>query len=154
MSGLTNQIEEFLLSLLDECDNGRLEIGRNELAERFDCAPSQINYVLTTRFTPYQGYYIESRRGGSGYIRIVRLSPAPDQIIKDLYESDQLNSLTVGKLRHILQSLYKQGIIEKRELLLMAFATDDQALKSIPLNKRNKLRAKIFKNMLLVFLTD
>lgn len=153
MSGLTNEIEQFLLELLNQCDNGRLEIGRNELAERFNCAPSQINYVLTTRFTPYQGYYIESRRGGSGFIRIVRLSRDPDQMIKSLYESETTDSLTAGKVQHILQSLYEQGILEKRELVLMAMGTDDQALKSVPLEKRNELRAQIFKNMLLVLLT-
>ena len=153
MSGLTNEIEQFLLELLNQCDNGRLEIGRNELAERFNCAPSQINYVLTTRFTPYQGYYIESRRGGSGFIRIVRLSRDPDQMIKSLYESKITDSLTAGKVQHILQSLYEQGILEKRELVLMAMGTDDQALKSVPLEKRNELRAQIFKNMLLVLLT-
>lgn len=153
MSGLTNEIEQFLLELLDQCGNESLEIGRNDLAERFNCAPSQINYVLTTRFTPYQGYYIESRRGGSGYIRIIRLSRNPDQLIKSLYESESTDSLTAGKVSHILQSLFKQGIIDERELALMAMGTDDQALRSAPLERRNELRAQIFKNMLLVFLS-
>ena len=73
MSDVSNNIEKFLLNMLNKTENGVLEIGRNVLASRFNCAPSQINYVLSTRFTPYRGYYIESRRGGAGYVRIVHL---------------------------------------------------------------------------------
>ncbi|NLK42961.1 MAG: CtsR family transcriptional regulator, partial [Tissierellia bacterium] len=74
MPGLTNIIERFLKSLIDAQEDGIIEIQRNELAEKFNCAPSQINYVLSTRFTPYKGYYIESRRGGGGYIKIIKVS--------------------------------------------------------------------------------
>lgn len=69
MSRLTNIIEMFIKSLLDAQEDGVIEIQRNELAEKFNCAPSQINYVLSTRFTPYKGYYIESRRGGVGILK-------------------------------------------------------------------------------------
>ena len=72
MARLSDVIEEFIKSLLKESE-GQLELQRNELADFFECAPSQINYVLATRFTLNHGYYIESRRGGGGYIRIVRL---------------------------------------------------------------------------------
>lgn len=73
MPRLSNIIEEFIKELLEETEDGIVEIQRNELADYFDCAPSQINYVLTTRFTPYMGYYVESRRGGGGYIKIVKV---------------------------------------------------------------------------------
>ena len=72
MAKISNSIEDFLLAMLKEAE-GSLEIQRSLLAERFDCAPSQINYVLTTRFTPYKGYYVESRRGGGGFIRITKV---------------------------------------------------------------------------------
>ena len=74
MSGLSNVIESFIIDLINRTDTGVLEIARNQMAERFQCAPSQINYVLTTRFTAYKGYYIESRQGGGGYIRITKVS--------------------------------------------------------------------------------
>ena len=73
MAGLSNYIERFIKEMLQEAEDGMIEIGRNDLADQFHCAPSQINYVLSTRFTPYKGYYIESRRGGSGYIKIMKL---------------------------------------------------------------------------------
>ena len=72
MARLSDMIEEFIKALLEE-SNGQLELQRNELADYFECAPSQINYVLATRFSLDRGYYIESRRGGGGYIRIIRL---------------------------------------------------------------------------------
>ena len=68
LAGISDRLERFLKELLEKSDNGIIEIGRNELANKFSCAPSQINYVLTTRFSSKNGYYIESRRGGSGYI--------------------------------------------------------------------------------------
>lgn len=71
MAGLTSEIEKFLKMMLEDSVDGMLEIGRNDLATRFDCAPSQINYVLSTRFTPYNGYLIESKRGGNGFIKII-----------------------------------------------------------------------------------
>ncbi len=72
MSALSDSIEAFIKSLIAE-DEGRVEVQRNELAQHFRCAPSQINYVLATRFSPERGYVIESRRGGAGYIRILRV---------------------------------------------------------------------------------
>ncbi|MEL7601687.1 MAG: CtsR family transcriptional regulator, partial [Bacillota bacterium] len=72
MSVLSDSIELFIKELLDQSDEVSLQ--RNELAQHFNCAPSQINYVLATRFTPDKGYIIESRRGGGGYIRVLRLS--------------------------------------------------------------------------------
>ena len=74
MSTLSNQIEEYLKKLLSNSKNGILEIKRSDLAEIFMCVPSQINYVLSTRFSPNQGYMVESRRGGGGFVRIIKLS--------------------------------------------------------------------------------
>ena len=82
--GLTSDIEKFLLERMRLEKREYIEIGRNDLAEQFNCAPSQINYVLTTRFTPYQGYYVESRRGGSGYIKIIKLEMTEDQLINNI----------------------------------------------------------------------
>lgn len=70
MARLSDIIEEFIKDMLDDAQDNELQIQRNELANKFSCAPSQINYVLTTRFTANKGYYIESRRGGGGCIVI------------------------------------------------------------------------------------
>ena len=80
MAHLTSEIENFLKALLENSTDGMLEIGRNDLAIRFDCAPSQINYVLKTRFTPYNGYLIESKRGGNGFIKIITIVKEDDYI--------------------------------------------------------------------------
>ena len=152
MSGLTSEIERFLLGLIDNSGNGILEIGRNELAQRFECAPSQINYVLTTRFTPYKGYYIESRRGGSGFIRIIRLQHKPQDTVNDLLDHVVQETITEDKARHILKALEDQEAIGERERRIMTHAIDDNALRCVDPADRNGVRASILKNMLLVFL--
>lgn len=152
MSGLTGRIEQFLLDLFDQESAGEIQIGRNDLADQFDCAPSQINYVLSTRFTPYNGYYIESRRGGAGYIRIIRLDQNKESCLYKLMEEELKDEVTVDKARNILESLVRQGIITEREGKLLFLTIDNQALKSVPYDKRNKLRADLMKNALILFL--
>ena len=152
MGGLSGRIEDFLLELMQDCADGRIEIGRNDLAEKFDCAPSQINYVLSTRFTPYNGYYIESRRGGSGYIRIVRLSYESGGLIKKIINDPGLDSLTSDRCKNLLKGLYNQELISEKEYRLMKMATDESALKDLSLEMRKTVRASILKNMLLVLL--
>ena len=77
MATLSDSIERYLKGRLSKAVEGVIEIRRSEVAEQFDCVPSQINYVLETRFTPQRGYYVESRRGGGGYIRIMESLRAP-----------------------------------------------------------------------------
>ncbi len=151
MSGLTNHIERFLIELLEESE-GIIEIGRNDLAEQFGCAPSQINYVLSTRFTPYKGYFIESRRGGSGYIKIVKLTRKKGTVIDLLLSETIGDTLTKDKARLVIDALYDQGIITEREFHMMIHATEDNTLASVPIDKKNIVRADIIKSMLLVFL--
>lgn len=148
MAGLSNIIERFLKDMLEEND-GTLEIGRNDLANQFDCAPSQINYVLTTRFTPYKGYYIESRRGGSGYIRIIKLSFEDDdnRLEKMMYKSIG-ESITKDKAGSMIQTLYEDDLLTETEALMMRHALEDQSLQKVPVNIRNKVRADLFRGML------
>lgn len=151
MPRLSNIIEEFIKELLEETEDGIVEIQRNELADYFDCAPSQINYVLTTRFTPYMGYYVESRRGGGGYIRIVKVG-IDDDDINDLIINTIGDSITKTKAYSIINSLMEEGVITEREGNLMKVAVGDRALSSA--SNRNVLRANILKNMLLILLKE
>lgn len=153
MSGLTGDIERFLKSMLSQTEDGMLEIGRNELAEKFSCAPSQINYVLTTRFSPFKGYTVESRRGGSGYIRIIKLTYDDEDSVKLLIEHSIGQSITIDKAAIALQSLIDEDRITEQEARLMIYAIDNTALSAVSTRDRNRLRADILKNMLLVFLT-
>lgn len=150
MPGLSNIIEEFIKEMFKEAEEGIIEIQRNELAAHFDCAPSQINYVLTTRFTPYKGYYIESRRGGGGYIRIEKVSIKEDENIRSLIIDTIGDSITKYKAYNIVEGLVDEEVITKREGEIIKVALGDSALGSVK-NNRNELRADILKNLLLVF---
>jgi len=149
VSRLSNLIEEFIKEMLNEAEDGIIEIGRNEMAERFGCAPSQINYVLTTRFTPYNGYYIESRRGGGGYIKIMKVSIEEEPEMKNLIKNAVGESITKDKAYHIIKGLREKGIITKREEAIMKASIEDTAL-TVANVDRNKIRADILKNMILV----
>lgn len=150
MAKLSNTIEDYIIKMLKEAD-GMLEIQRNLLAEHFACAPSQINYVLTTRFTPYKGYYVESRRGGGGFIRIIKVGLKNEDNVFDLFNKEIGNSITQDKSYHIIDSLYELGKITSRELELVKAALSDRAL-DCEIDNKNVLRAGILKNMLLIIL--
>ena len=146
---LSDTIEQFIKAMLVE-DAQEIELKRNELAEYFGCAPSQINYVLSTRFTPEHGYIIESRRGGGGCIRIFRMQQSTaDQLLYMMNErvGDAIDQLSAT---HLIQQLMERGIVSRSEAALMASAISSQAL-SLPVtsNMKDAFRAKILKSMLL-----
>jgi transcriptional regulator of stress and heat shock response len=150
MSGLSNIIERFIKEMLNETQNGIIEIQRNELAGRFECAPSQINYVLTTRFTPYRGYYIESRRGGGGYIKIIKVGIDEYKDINNIIMDTIGDSITKNKAYNIINGLIEEGILEKREGNIIKAAIGDRSLYSVDPSARNKIRADILKDILLI----
>jgi transcriptional regulator CtsR len=152
MSVLSDTIEQFIKGMMSEYE-GRIELQRNELAQHFNCAPSQINYVLATRFTPDKGYIIESRRGGGGYIRVVRLK---------IDEADHLFRLVTTKIGDkisersacdMISRLVDSEAITKTQGALMRAAVCDKAL-NIPVMVKDNLRASILKQMLLVLLNE
>ncbi|MDQ0508057.1 Transcriptional regulator CtsR [Aedoeadaptatus ivorii] len=147
MARLSNVIEEYIRTLLAEKD-GNVEIKRNVLAQHFGCAPSQINYVLTTRFTPVQGFYVESRRGGGGYIRIVQVEIEDNRKYADLLQEEIGDSLTRINGDRILDALAEGGFLDEREKRLLKIALSDRALAAAG-DVRNRLRAEILQNVLL-----
>lgn len=150
MAGLSNEIERMIHDLLKEAEDGILEIGRNDLAQRFGCAPSQINYVLTTRFTPYKGYTIESRRGGAGYIRIVKVSMDTKETLTDIIQNTIGDQITKDRALHIIKKLMRDRIATEKEGLLMVQAMEDASLSRVK-EDRNAVRADILRNMLMVY---
>lgn len=150
MSGISGIIEKFIKKMLEEAESGTIEIRRNELAERFECAPSQINYVLTTRFTPYMGYYIESRRGGGGYIKIIKVGIDEYKDISNIIIDTIGDSVTKNKSYNIIDGLVEEDIISKKEGSIIKAAIGDRALYGIEFNLRNKIRADILKDILLI----
>ena len=141
--GMSDRIEAFILQLLAGEDDW-IELKRNELASTFECVPSQINYVLSTRFNPSNGYVTESRRGGGGYLRIRRINTG-----SDLYSfiARVGDSIDAGGAAALLTSLLQLGLVTKNEAGLIGAAVSD---KSIIINQpyKNRVRAEILKNTL------
>ena len=145
MASMTDVIEKMLMDLLAE-GGGMAQIQRNTLASRLNCVPSQINYVIQTRFTPERGYLIESRRGGGGGVKIVRVAPESNYLMHVLNSVG--SGLDFDTARIFTQNLLDYEFITPREAKLIVGTLRDSAL---PLQspERNQLRANIFKNMLL-----
>jgi len=140
--GITDRIEAFINELMrDEADF--TEFGRNEIAEVFGCVPSQINYVISTRFSPERGYVVESRRGGGGYIRIrkINLGEASDVI------AGIADGVSFENAKLIIKNLFEIGKIEKQTANILLGAVSERALNYS--NNREKVRADILKNALL-----
>jgi len=147
MARLSDIIEEFIKHLIDNNNDEELQIQRNELASYFNCAPSQINYVLTTRFTMDKGYYIESRRGGGGYIVIRKVEFQQPKSLMDALNERIGSSLTYDSGVIIIDGLLEADIITYREARLMKTAINDRTLGII--ENRNKIRADILKAMIM-----
>ncbi|MDY2987531.1 MAG: CtsR family transcriptional regulator [Peptoniphilus sp.] len=148
MAKLSNSIEEFINTLLEDGD-GTLEIQRALIADRFNCAPSQINYVLTTRFTPYKGYYVESRRGGGGYIRIVRVQVENEKSTLQVFIDEIGNSITKDKADQLIDELLRREYINRREYEIIKVSISDRSL-GMSGDFKNEVRASILKNTILV----
>ena len=140
-------IEEFIKEMFDDEQNDFIEIQRNELAEHFNCVPSQINYVISTRFKPSQGYYVESRRGGGGSIRIRKVATTNEEYIMHIINNIG-NEITEREVDILISDLLSYSIINEKEAKLLKVATNDKVLK-LPTGQKDEVRARIFKNMLL-----
>ncbi len=150
MHVLSDSIEDFIKALMNDEGNHHteIELRRNELAAHFGCAPSQINYVLATRFTPDHGYVIESRRGGGGYIRIVRIATSSrENTLQILYQRVGA-SLTMVEASRIIEKLKAGSIITQQEGELMLAALNPLAV-PLPLDMKEVLCAGIMRSMLL-----
>lgn len=147
MRNISDIIEGYLKQVLELGGEGHIEIKRSEIAEKFQCVPSQINYVINTRFTAERGYLVESKRGGGGYIRIlrVRANSQIDLIDEVLYQIEGGTSQT--KAEDLVYRLIDEQVISKREAKLMLAAVDRSTL-DLQLPLRDIIRAKIMRAML------
>jgi len=144
---MSDIVAQYIMRMLDETD-GNAEIQRNELANTLGCVPSQINYVITSRFTPEQGYIVESRRGGGGYIRITRVTT--DRRVAIMHIVNSIGSrISSASAAAILSNMSDRNMISEYERILISSALSDKAYSSIPQESRDILRAAIMKNMLI-----
>lgn len=147
MKPLSDMIEDFIKTLMEE-DEPQIELKRNELAEHFQCAPSQINYVLATRFTPDNGYAIESRRGGGGYIRIVRIRHSSEtELLQQVYQRVG-TSISLNDALRIVGRLQESGIISEDEARLMEAALMPASV-PLPLAMKDALCAGTLRSMIM-----
>lgn len=145
---MSDIITERILQMLDESEENIAEIGRNELAAIVGCAPSQINYVISSRFTPEQGYIIESRRGGGGYIKISRIKLSRSSAIMHIVNSIG-SRLDPMEARIIIENCLQSDLIGENAARLMSAALGQSSLCSVPQEYREFLRASALKQMLL-----
>ena len=147
---LSDAIERFIKEMMVEEQQGGIDLKRNELAEYFHCAPSQINYVLSTRFTPDHGYITSSQRGGGGYIRIVRIVRSDKEHMQYLLRDRVGESITDGEAQLLCTHLFERGVISENDAKLMIAATSAAALAvPVPESIKNAMRARIMRSMLL-----
>lgn len=142
---LSDGIEKFIIKMLED-RSGEVEIGRNDLAQYFGCVPSQINYVISTRFTTERGYIVESRRGGGGFVRISKIAVSGNEYIMHVINSIG-DMLDFQSAKAIASNMYEYGHITERELKVILAAVSN---KSLPFQRPvcDNIRAIIFKNML------
>lgn len=140
---MSDIIADFIGEMLSE-GGGVAEVQRKSLADRFSCVPSQINYVIETRFTPEHGYLVESQRGGGGYIRIVRLMDSKQRTLLQAARSIG-GRLTQNDAARLTRALVSAELLTQREGQLLLSACSDGALAEIAQNDRNILRASIFR---------
>lgn len=149
MANLADDIEQFLKSMMG--DVGVAEVQRATLAAQFGCAPSQINYVLATRFTPERGYLVESRRGGGGYIRITRLNLEAGDALHELVHQQIGHHVAQDEALGYIFRLQEQNIIDEREAAIMQAAIGRETI-GLELPLRDMVRANLLKAMILAVL--
>jgi len=150
MSVLSDSIERFIKEMMEQSDEIALQ--RNELAQYFACAPSQINYVLATRFTPDRGYIIVSRRGGGGYIRVIRVDMTRNAILNDLISNRIGEQLSRREAEGMIARLENENIINHREAVLLLAAIGDLGLPAAGLQDR--ARATAMKNIIMTLISE
>ena len=147
---ISDQIAKIIEEMLDR-SGGTAEVRRNDLASQIGCVPSQINYVITSRFTPERGYITESRRGGGGFIRIVRVRMTANEYLMHFFHAvgDELDARDA---RAFALNLLDHGIVTPREHDLIISALTDGSLDRIEPEKRGAVRADIMRHFLMTLM--
>ena len=145
---LSDAIADMILNMFDD-NTSTIQIQRNDLAQQLGCVPSQINYVITSRFTPEQGYRIESRRGGGGYIMITRAA-TKENAVMSLVNSIG-NSIDEKSAKANIYNLHYQGLLSDKAGRIMMSVVSDNNFKGVETEIKNQIRASLLKQMLLAY---
>ena len=144
---LSELVAQTIMQMLEE-SGGVTDIQRNELASMLGCVPSQINYVITSRFTPEQGYTVESRRGGGGYIRITRVKMSGTDIAMHIINSIG-RELDFATARVLINDLVAREVLSQKTARVMLSACADTCYRECDAESRDRVRASVFKQMLI-----
>ncbi len=153
MGNLADYIESYLKGLLESAREGVIELQRRELAQRFRCVPSQITYVLSTRFTHDRGYIVETRRGGGGYIRILKLSFVRDRDVASLVQAEIGDNISAGRADALLARLEDEGLLDETDRAFVKVVLEREAVRVHP-NYRGIVRASLLKAMVMALLRE
>jgi len=151
MRNISDLIEQYLKHMLQDSSEGAVEIQRNDLADRFSCVPSQINYVISTRFTLEKGYLVESKRGGGGYIRIQRVELPTLKLIQAHIAQTIGEQVDQTAAEGLIYQLEEAEVVSKREANLLRAAVSRDAI-GLKLPYRDEVRARLLKSMLITLL--
>ncbi len=150
MATISDIIENFILSTLG--NDSDVNLSRNDLADYFKCSPSQINYVLTTRFNLNRGFIIQSQRGGGGYIRLVKIKNFDNNYIYKLIENMEKN-ISFKDAKYMLEDLVSKNFLTSTQARTICYAITDKAL-SNPIKLEDSLRANILKSVFVNILKE
>lgn len=145
---ISTEIEQFILQVLGPSDE--ITLSRSELAQYFSVAPSQINYVLATRFTLSRGFIVRSKRGGGGGITLVRIAADGDLVASQLKEVSEADELPENRARDMAERLHAQKAVTDRELALILASVSESALKGA--RESGALRRNIYKEILIALM--
>ena len=146
MNNISDVIEQFILSTMG--DDTSLDLSRNELAQFFNCAPSQINYVLQTRFNINRGFVVQSQRGGGGYIKVYKIVDFDDSYIKQIIDTKLDKPISYKDAMFILEDLLEKDFLSQEQVAIVSYAITPKAL-SMPIKLEDNLRSTILKNILI-----
>lgn len=147
---LSDRIARMIEEMLEE-GGGSAEVKRNDLAAQLGCVPSQINYVITSRFTPEKGYMTESRRGGGGFIRIVRIKMTKNEYLMHFFHAIG-DAMDEGEARAYIRNLADHGVLTEREAAIAVQATSGASLEKCPAERRNFVRADVLRRIVMTLL--
>ena len=143
---ISDIIEEFIMTSMD--DDSFIELSRNDLAKFFSCVPSQINYVLNTRFTVNRGFVVESQRGGGGYIKVLKVQDNNSNFLNNALKICS-NPISMIEGNQLLEQMLARKLISEREMNLLKSAISNKSLNN-PINIDNKLRANILTQVIIL----
>ncbi len=143
---LSDLIEEYIKEIIRE--NDEVELKRSDLSRMFNCVPSQINYVISTRFIPEMGFYVESRRGGGGYIKIIKTDLSKSEQVANIIDKIG-NKLSQSVIDVYLKDFISYNVLDEKTARLIKIAVSDKSLDKVAKLDRDSVRADIFKNLII-----